>query len=362
MICFRRLYHVSNINYSFKKQGVKLCKMVNPGSKKQWYPVPAYDEGMPSLKSLTKTKFEPGKRGLRRTAMLNKMFMKQITDLMSTGTVSMDVVGRGIEISKVNVSPDFKTVNVFWICKGTSSDEETEAILNKTAGPLRHELSTLRIMGEIPYIVFVKDKQEALITELHQRLSVADYGEDYVLTEEGHLLKSEFVLNTTLSPEVKAKIRQLEEDLEITEEPIPEMTNNVFGLDHSKIMNRLLAARKKSRDAWTHLDSENDVISYRASNDESSVPAVSSQKKELAEFLLQRQILHKKIAKQLKDTRDSVQLVDTEDSEYNPREYYYEDIDDLEEGEEDDDDEYYRADYTDIDNEIKLQELTKKND
>lgn len=59
---------------------------------------------MPSVKSLTKTQHEPGKRSVRRAAMLNKMFMKQITDLMSTGTVSMNIVGRGIEISKVLIS------------------------------------------------------------------------------------------------------------------------------------------------------------------------------------------------------------------------------------------------------------------
>lgn len=57
---------------------------------------------MPSVKSLTKVTHEPGKRGIRRVAMLNKMFMKHITDLMSTGTVSMDIIGRGIEISKVS--------------------------------------------------------------------------------------------------------------------------------------------------------------------------------------------------------------------------------------------------------------------
>lgn len=56
---------------------------------------------MPSIKSLTKIKYEPGKRGVRRVAVLNKLFMKSITDLMSTGTVSMKIIGRGLEISKV---------------------------------------------------------------------------------------------------------------------------------------------------------------------------------------------------------------------------------------------------------------------
>lgn len=57
---------------------------------------------------------------------------------------------------QVRVTPDFLTVNVFWVCKGNSTDEETESLLNTIAGALRHELSTLRVMGEVPYIVFVK--------------------------------------------------------------------------------------------------------------------------------------------------------------------------------------------------------------
>lgn len=57
---------------------------------------------MPTVKSLTKVKCEPGKQGVQRLAMLNKLFMKNITDLMSTGTVALDIVGRGIEISKVS--------------------------------------------------------------------------------------------------------------------------------------------------------------------------------------------------------------------------------------------------------------------
>uniref|UniRef100_A0A2A4K9Q5 Ribosome-binding factor A n=1 Tax=Heliothis virescens TaxID=7102 RepID=A0A2A4K9Q5_HELVI len=329
MISFHRLYHLSCVTFSLKKQGLKLCKMVNPKSKRQWYPTQQLAaDALPSVKSLTKQKYEPSKRGQRRTAMLNKMFMKHITDMLSTGTVAMDVVGRGIEISKVNVTPDLNTVNVFWVCKGDASDAETEKVLNKVAGSLRHELSTLRVMGEIPYIVFVKDKQETNLVDLDRRLAMADYGEDYVPTDMGHMLKSEFILNTKLSPEVKAKIKKLEDDLPIFEDPIPEMTHNVFGLDHSKIMSRLLAARKKTRDAWSTLDTENDVISYRVSPNK--VPeSVSSQRKELADFLLQRQILEKKIQKRLKDSRQDLLLTEQaeETEEVEDDDEYYEDDD-----------------------------------
>ncbi|KAJ8717166.1 hypothetical protein PYW08_005565 [Mythimna loreyi] len=330
MISFHRSYHVSSVALSLKKQGLKLCKMVNPKSKRQWHPTQAFAvNALPSVKNLIQQKHEPDKRGQRRIAVLNKMFMKQITDLMSTGTVAMDVVGRGIEISKVNVTPDFNTVNVFWVCKGTASDDETEKVLNKVAGGLRHELSTLRVMGEIPYIVFVKDKHEANLVDLDRRLAIADYGEDYIPTDMGHLMKSEFTLNTKLSPEVKAKIKKLEEESPLFEEPLPEMTNDVFGLDHSKIMNRLLAARKKTRDAWSTLNTNDDVISYRVTPDKVPEPVVGNQRKELADFLQKRQIEQKRLQKRMKDSRQDWLLAEhaegAEEAEEDDEEYYEDD-------------------------------------
>ncbi|CAH0695802.1 unnamed protein product [Spodoptera exigua] len=341
MISFHRLYHVSCVALNLKKQGLKLCKMVNPKNKRQWHPTQQFFENtLPTVKSLTLQKHEPGKRGMRRTAMLNKMFMKQITDMMSTGTAALDVVGRGIEISRVNVTPDMNTVNVFWVCKGNASDAETEKILNKVAGGLRRELSTLRVMGEVPYIVFVKDKQEAHLVDLDRRLAIADYGEDYAPSDIGQLLKSEFTLNTKLSPEVKAKIKQLENDLPVYEEPLPEMTHSIFGLDHAKIMSRLLAARKKSSDAWSTLNTESNVISYRASHNK--VPdVVGNQRKELAEFLLQRQIMQKKLSKRNKESQEAWLLTEREEEDG-------EDADEDDEYEEDEDDYNYYTGYGEI--------------
>ncbi|CAH1640200.1 unnamed protein product [Spodoptera littoralis] len=339
MISFHRLYHVSRIAFSLKKQGLKLCKMVNPKNKRQWHPTQQFFENtLPTVKSLTLQKHEPGKRGMRRTSMLNKMFMKHITDMMSTGTTALDVVGRGIEISRVNITPDMNTVNVFWVCKGNASDAETEKILNRVAGGLRRELSTLRVMGEVPYIVFVKDKQEAHLVDLDRRLAMADYGEDYVPTDLGQLLKSEFTLNTKLSPEVKAKIKQLEDDLPVFEDPLPEMTHSIFGLDHAKIMSRLLAARKKTHDAWSTINTDSsDVISYRTTP--YKVPDVGNQRKELADFLLQRQILQKKLSKQNK-SQEQWLLAEKETEEEEEVEDV-EEADDDEEYEDEDDYNYY---------------------
>lgn len=61
----------------------------------------SYFDALPSTQSLTKTKFEPTKRATRRIAVLNKLFMKNVTDLMSSSPFAAKAIGNGIEISKV---------------------------------------------------------------------------------------------------------------------------------------------------------------------------------------------------------------------------------------------------------------------
>lgn len=67
------------------------------------------------------------------------------------------------------------------------------------------------------------------------------------------------------------------------------MTHTVYGLDHLKIMSRLLAARKKSKDAWTNLEADSSVISYRPL-DKAAKMEPTDQRQELADFLQKRQV------------------------------------------------------------------------
>lgn len=45
---------------------------------------------------------------------------------------------------------------MYWIAKESEKHEEIESLLKRNAGHLRHELSALRVMGQVPNIVFVK--------------------------------------------------------------------------------------------------------------------------------------------------------------------------------------------------------------
>lgn len=208
----------------------KLLGTKESGSKKRWYP----SEGSPenaSFSGISKTK-KQGKNSSRRVTVLNKLFMKNVTDLLATGEISEAIVGKGLEISRVKVTSDFQGVNVFWIAKGTSTDNEIESTLSRCAGILRHELSQLRLMGEVPRIHFVKDKIYANIAEVQNILQKCDFGDDIEISNG---LQHDFNIN----------IHESE-----NEESLPVMRQDVLGLNRDVIMDKILGKMKKSKDAW----------------------------------------------------------------------------------------------------------------
>jgi ribosome-binding factor A len=139
----------------------------------------------------------------RRVSVLNKLFMKHITDLLSTGEYSSEFSAYGIEINRVQISPDYMALNVFWVARNAQNDEIVEKLLKKNAGFLRHELSSLRVMGVVPIIQFVKDKHFSKIVEVESRLAKADFGEDHIPTEMATKLKSQMELFAPLPSAVK---------------------------------------------------------------------------------------------------------------------------------------------------------------
>lgn len=190
--------------------------------KKSWYSNTDSPK-LPTPAGLSRNKGQ-GKEANRRVSVLNKLFMKNITDLMATGDVSEKLLGRGLEVSRVKVGSDFQGINVYWLAKGNDHDDEIQTVLNMASYSIRHELSQLRLMGEVPKITFVKDRIYAKVVEVDYLLESADLGESNL-----DLLSEENVI---------------EEDL------LPEMRNDVFGLNQSEIMDRVSRRLKKSKNAW----------------------------------------------------------------------------------------------------------------
>ncbi|XP_044265211.1 putative ribosome-binding factor A, mitochondrial [Tribolium madens] len=220
---------------------------------------------LPTAESFSKGSQEGKFSGnARRVSVLNKLFMRHITDLIATGEYSSEFEGHEIEINRVQIAPDYKGLNVFWVAKGTQDDEIVEKLLKKNAGFLRHELSSLRLVGAVPMIHFVKDKHYAQIAELDSRLAKADFGEDHVPTEMVVKLKSQLELFTSLPCNVKDKVQDVEQQFlgdEITEEEeLPPMPQDVLGLDRLQILNRIKKSMKKSEASHRLKNEESDLV------------------------------------------------------------------------------------------------------
>lgn len=123
------------------------------------------------------------------------------------------------------------TIKVFWLAKGSEDDEAIEMLLRKCSGHLRHELSQLRVMGEVPRIIFVKDLEFARFVEVERILKGADKGSDEDhFHDEGSLTGG-------------------------SENQLPEMRHDVLGLNHSLIFGKIQEKLKVTRLAWDQFKS-----------------------------------------------------------------------------------------------------------
>lgn len=173
---------------------------------------------------------------MRRIVIRDKLFMKHITDLMSMGEIS-DIINQDIEITCVKITPDYKCVNVFWInsTNDVSSLISKEA-LQKCAKIIRHELSQLRIIGIVPPIQFVEDKRFAMEREVDRRLATINFKDEK--SEEIQL----DISCTDITDQTLYMRSDTNQDSKMDESYIelPIMRHDVLGLDHYKIMSRVI--------------------------------------------------------------------------------------------------------------------------
>lgn len=80
---------------------IKVMKKIMAGREKgrrRW----VYNENMPKMESATKlsSTLKQGKEANRRVTILNKLFMKNVTDLMATGIFAEKLYGYGLQVSR----------------------------------------------------------------------------------------------------------------------------------------------------------------------------------------------------------------------------------------------------------------------
>ncbi|XP_055656016.1 putative ribosome-binding factor A, mitochondrial isoform X1 [Falco peregrinus] len=221
-----------------------LRKMLRKNKKKLWYDSPTLGSKMmykpTQLASLTKdNQIKTRKEDNIRCRVLNSLIHKAVAEMMTTPEVNQELYDLKLEICKVSLSSNFSACRVYWNPAATmEKDSYVGRILQKSAPRIRYLLMSRQILGNVPPVVFVKDKEAAAVKEVEELLSIADFGPP----------EEEETLSQNYSSKAFSSATQS------SDSPV---RSNLFGIDHEllnkQIMDykRLKAARHVEGIAWT---------------------------------------------------------------------------------------------------------------
>ncbi|XP_053570799.1 putative ribosome-binding factor A, mitochondrial [Bombina bombina] len=254
-----------------------LNKFSSKSKKKFWYDSSSLGNQFvnkpPLLASLMRVQRKEKREDSIRIRALNTILYKALTDLLKTSEVSQEVSDLNVELSKVSVSVDFSACRAYWITSGNDDRDSTiEKVLQKFAPRFRHLLITYQVLGSVPPVVFVRDKEDAMLQKVQELLAIADFGPDDVIQ---HADKTrELFFPETEKPEYSDSVS-----------PFP--TNNMFGIDHEDLNRQIVDYKKKMKDRLK----EHNVI------------GLSQQQQEQLEEIKKHKVLKKKLRKQKESLR-----------------------------------------------------------
>ncbi|XP_066848136.1 putative ribosome-binding factor A, mitochondrial [Anser cygnoides] len=220
-----------------------LKKMLHKNKKKFWYDSPTLESKMmyepTNLASVMKDDHtKTRKEDTVRCRVLNSLIHKAVSEMMSTGEVNQELHDLKLEICKVSLASNFSACRVYWNPAAVTENESyVEGLLQKSAPRIRYLLMSQQILGNVPPIVFVKDKEAAAVKKVEELLSIADFG-----PEEENILSQ----NDSSKPFSSA-----------TQSSDSPMRSNLFGIDHEllnkQIMDykRLKVSRGTESICWT---------------------------------------------------------------------------------------------------------------
>ncbi|NWS62839.1 RBFA factor, partial [Chunga burmeisteri] len=220
--------------------------------KKFWYDSPTLGSKMmykpTNLASVVKdNQTKTRKEDNTRCRVLNGLIHKAVTEMMTTCEVNQELYDLKLEICKaktfvflqVSLASNFSACRVYWNPAATMEKESfVESVLQKSAPRIRYLLKSQQILGNIPPIVFIKDKEAAAVKEIEELLSIADFGppeEEETLSQNDSSTLFSSATQSSDSP----------------------MRSNLFGIDHEllnkQIMDykRLKVSRHTESIAWT---------------------------------------------------------------------------------------------------------------
>ncbi|XP_069476677.1 putative ribosome-binding factor A, mitochondrial isoform X1 [Ambystoma mexicanum] len=209
-----------------------LMKFASKTKKKFWYAGPSVGSQLmnkpPSfLSSLKTSQTKTRKEDSIRLRALNAVLYKAVTDLMNTCEVSHEIHDLRVEVTKVALACDFSACRVYWKTTGDAeTDDHSENILMRDAPRIRHLLITHHVIGSVPPVVFVKDRQHAAVSEIEKLLAIADFGPD--VNDDPIPSQSDFSDDSAAPATSSSKL------------------SNLFGIDHEELNKQITEYKKRS--------------------------------------------------------------------------------------------------------------------
>ncbi|XP_043922950.1 putative ribosome-binding factor A, mitochondrial isoform X2 [Protopterus annectens] len=223
-----------------------LLKMfATKAKKKYWYESPTLGSNlMWKTSSLEIQKAVPTK--LRREdsirmRILNTILYKEITDLMMTPEVSQELFDLKMELSKVSLPVDFSACRVYWkTCGSVEQDQYACEVLQRSAPRIRYLLQSRQVLGSVPPIVFVKDKEYAAALEVERLLKIADFGPD----EEVDISEK---TDASVSKVTSSFNKSSMEVCNLSEVP-SSVSSGLFGIDHQALNKQITEYKKRNQE------------------------------------------------------------------------------------------------------------------
>ncbi|XP_078283106.1 putative ribosome-binding factor A, mitochondrial [Rhinoraja longicauda] len=222
-----------------------LKKFLAKTKKKFWYDSPTLGSQLlykpSSLENVLKPQRKAKKEDTFRMRVLNQVLYKAITDLLNTSEVSPEVFDEKVEISKVQMTVDFSACRAYWVPSGLlEKDNRIQKVLEKYSPRVRHLLITHQVMGCVPPVVFVRDREQAAIAEVERLLEIADYGPEETsdISQDLDSIHGQFPVDAALKPTHTGPIPVS------SQRPSPEPDH--FGINHDSLNKQILEYKKKN--------------------------------------------------------------------------------------------------------------------
>ncbi|CAL1262207.1 unnamed protein product [Larinioides sclopetarius] len=208
----------------------------------------------------SKNVFEKVSRPSRRQNVLNALFIRNITDVLSTGEAIPEIIGSGIEITGVKIAPCCRILNVYWQIPQSSfaAEEVIGTSLNRQAHKIRAEIISRNLMGRVPQIFFIRDSTNAFVAAFEKAMQEVEAemkSDSGIVPDDSFMAKKKLYKFTDSKQEKvkepKEKISETAKDT--SENPVVaparpmDMRVDVFGLNHDQMMNKVDALKTKAK-------------------------------------------------------------------------------------------------------------------